>query len=138
MNKVMLTGRISTNLELFATTTGKSFCDFSIATNRPVVRDGEKVTDFIRCKVWNKLAENLVKYQSKGNLIGVIGRMQVDNYTDANGNSKYITYVLVEDIEFLERKKTTDAAPVENNSIESDPFKEFGEQIEIDDSELPF
>ncbi len=135
MNKCIITGRIANDLELRSTSTGKSICEFRLATNRPVTRDGERVADFINCRVWNKLAENLVKYQTKGSLIAVIGRTQVDAYQDKEGNTKYINYVLVEELEYLERKK-------DNNEKEKkdsyDPFKEFGKEIEIEDSELPF
>ena len=135
MNKVFITGRIANDLELRSTTTGKSICEFRIATNRPVVRDGEKVADFINCRVWNKSAENLVKYQTKGNLIAVIGRMQVDRYEDKEGNTRYSNYVLVEDLEYLERKKETN---------QEDEFKDMSvttqvqDQFNYDDEDLPF
>jgi len=127
MNKCIITGRIASNLELRATTTGKSICEFRIATNRPVTRDGERVTDFINCRVWNKQAENLVKYQAKGNLIAVIGRMQIDSYKDKEGNNRYNNYVLVEELEYLGTKK--------EKASNDDLFKDFGETIE---EELPF
>ena len=117
MNKVIITGRIANNLELRATSTGKSICEFRLATNRPVTRDGERVADFINCRVWNKSAENLVKYQAKGNLIAVFGRMQVENYKDKEGKNRNNTYVLVEDLEYLETKK--DNIPVEKLQIEN-------------------
>ena len=98
MNKAILTGRIATNLELKQTSTGKNICEFRLATNRPTNRDGERVADFINCRVWNKPAENLVKYQTKGNLIAVIGRMQVDIYQDKEGNNRYNNYLLVEEM----------------------------------------
>lgn len=135
MNKVILTGRIANDLELRATTTGKNVCEFRIATNRPATRDGEKVADFINCRVWNKSAENLVKYQTKGNLIAVIGRMQVDRYEDKDGNTRYSNYVLVEDLEYLERKKETN---------QEDEFKDMTvntqvqDQFSYDDEDLPF
>lgn len=135
MNKVILTGRIANDLELRATATGKNVCEFRIATNRPATRDGEKVADFINCRVWNKSAENLVKYQTKGNLIAVIGRMQVDRYEDKDGNTRYSNYVLVEDLEYLERKKETN---------QEDEFKDMTvntqvqDQFSYDDEDLPF
>lgn len=135
MNKAIIIGRIASDLELRATTTGKSICDFRIATNRPASKDGEKVADFINCRVWNKPAENLVKYQTKGSLIAVVGRTQVDTYQDKEGNTRYINYVLVEELEYLERKKDNNE---KENKNSDDPYKEFGQTIEIDDSELPF
>lgn len=133
MNKAILTGRIVNDLELKQTTTGKSICEFRLATNRPTNRDGERVADFINCRVWNKQAENLVKYQTKGSLIAVIGRMQVDAYKDKDGNNKSYNYLLVEELEYLEKKKE------EANEFQDLKTKtEVTDQFEYNDSDLPF
>ena len=137
MNKVWLTGRIANDLELRATTTGKSICDFRLATNRPVTRDGEKVADFINCRVWNKRAENLAQYQTKGNLIAVIGRMQVEKYTDKDGKDRYSTYVLVEELEYLERKKE-DKQEEKNEYKDMKTTTEVQQQFDYTEEELPF
>ena len=137
MNKIVITGRIANDLEIRSTTTGKSICEFRIATNRPVTKDGERVADFINCRVWNKSAENLVKYQTKGKLIAVIGRMQVDTYTDKEGKKQYKSYVLVEDLEYLERKKE-DNQEVENEYKDISATTEVQEQFDYTDEELPF
>ena len=137
MNKVILTGRLTRDPELRYTANNKAVCDLTIATNRPVVRDGERVADFINCRVWGKTAENLTKYQNKGNLIAVIGRMQVDRYEDKEGNTRYSNYVLVEDLEYLERKK-------ENNQEEVKEIENFStttevqQQFDYTEEELPF
>ena len=133
MNKCMLTGRITRDLELRYTNSNKPVCNFTIAVNEPIVRDGEKKADFISCEVWNKRAENLVNYQSKGNLIAVIGRIKEKSYDDKDGIKKYKTYVLVDDIEYLE-KKNTDA--VANNTIEVNQFEDVG--LSIDEDDIPF
>ena len=130
MNKAIITGRIANNLELKQTTTGKSICEFRLATNRPTNRDGERVADFISCRVWNKQAENLVKYQTKGSLIAVIGRMQVDTFQDKEGKNRYNNYLLVEELEFLEHKK--------QDEKKDDPTKLYQEQVEITDEDLPW
>lgn len=134
MNKAILTGRIVNDLELRATSTGKSICDFRIATNRPVLRDGVRVADFINCRVWNKTAENLVKYQTKGNLITVSGRMQVDVYQDSEGKNKYNTYILVEELEFLENRKKEEDNEFKDFKINT----EVQQQFDYDSSDLPF
>lgn len=134
MNKAILTGRIVNDLELRATSTGKSICDFRIATNRPVLRDGVRVADFINCRVWNKTAENLVKYQTKGNLITVSGRMQVDVYQDNEGKNKYNTYILVEELEFLESRKKEEDNEFKDFKINT----EVQQQFDYDSSDLPF
>ncbi len=133
MNKAILTGRIVNDLELKQTSTGKYICEFRLATNRPTNRDGERVADFINCRVWNKQAENLVKYQTKGNLIAVIGRMQVDAYKDKDGNNKSYNYLLVEELEYLEKKKE------EANEFQDLKTKtEVTDQFDYTDEDLPF
>lgn len=140
MNKAMLVGRVANELELRATSSGKYVCQFNLAINRPVMRDGERVADFITCVVWGKQAENLANYQNKGSLIGVSGSIRVDNYDKADGTKAYKTYVLVNEVEFLGTKKTAvdeDKEPIEAPKDDVDIYKEFGEQIQIEE-DLPF
>ena len=129
MNKVMLVGRLTKMPEL-KEVKDKKVCEFTIATNRTNGKDA----DFINCVVWNNQAENLCKYQVKGNIIGVIGELRIENY-EIEGNKRYKTYVLVSSIEFLESKKE-----------KKNPYEEFGnsiktevqEQLEISEADLPF
>ena len=140
MNRVMLTGRLTRDPILEATKNGTSICQFNIATNRPIIRDGKREVDFINCIVWGKSAENLCKYQEKGSQIALNGRIQTRTYDDAKGNKQYITEVVAESIEFLGSKK-------EQKEETANPFEEFGnnlkteaklEEIKIEDSDLPF
>lgn len=140
MNKVILTGRITRDLELRSTESGSKVCEFTLATNRPVVRDGERKADFINCIVWNKQAENLCKYQGKGSLIAIQGELRVDSY-EIEGSKRYKTYVLGNGIEFLSKKETKEEKVEENNPYAEFGEKvefDFGEQIEIEDSDLPW
>ena len=129
MNKVMLVGRLTKMPEL-KEVKDKKVCEFTIATNRVNGKDA----DFINCVAWNSQAENLCKYQVKGNIIGVIGELRIDNY-EIEGNKRYKTYVMVNNIEFLESKKE-----------KTNPFEEFGnsiktevqEQLDISEDEYPF
>lgn len=126
------------DLELKETNKGTKVCEFTIATNRINGKDA----DFINCVVWNSQAENLVKYQDKGSLIGVFGELRVDKY-EVEGNKRYKTYVLVSNIEFLESKNAQ-----KNENVVQNPFEQFGdhvktdfdvgEQIQIEDSDLPW
>lgn len=136
MNRAMLTGRITKDLVLEHTKQGTPLCQFTLATNRPVIRDGKRETDFITCIIWNKLAENLVKYQRKGNLLGIQGELRVDTY-ESDGKRKYKSYVLVEEVEYLESKKDmTKDEEVDFNKVSAKTNRE--EQITITDSDLPF
>lgn len=134
MNRVILTGRICKKLELKNLKDDKSVCEFTIATNRI----GQEDADFINCIVWNKQAENLVKYQDKGSLIGVEGQLRSERY-EHNGQTKYKTYILVSQIEFLSsNKKEEKENPYEafGNSIKTE--FDIGHQIEITDDDMPF
>lgn len=155
MNKAILIGRLTRDPELRTTPTGRNVCQFSIAVNRTYTSaSGEREADFINCVVWDKQAENLAKYQKKGNQIAVDGRIQTRNYDDNNGRKVYVTEVLVNNISFLDAKGSSNAGNnfdslpeppmqeeserVETVSIEKDPFEAFGDSIEISDNDLPF
>ena len=119
MNKIMLIGRVTKDLELKQTTSGKSVCEFNIAVNRD--KDN---ADFPMIQVWNSQAENLTKYQGRGSLVGITGELRTDNYTDKEGNKKQKVYVLANNIEYLERKEIVETPT-------SDPYAEYGEQVNI-------
>lgn len=155
MNKALLIGRLTKDPELRCTPTGRNVCQFSVAINRPYTNeDGERKADFLNCVVWDKLAENLCKYQKKGNQISVEGRIQTRNYDDESGKRVYVTEILANNISFLDSKGSKDsisnleepplpAGPVtteqvDNVPIENDPFEAFGDSIEVNDSDLPF
>ena len=155
MNKAILIGRLTRDPELRTTPTGRNVCQFSIAVNRTYTNaSGERDADFINCVVWDKQAENLAKYQKKGNQIAVDGRIQTRNYDDNNGRKVYVTEILVNNISFLDAKGAVNTGNSFNNlpeppmqeepvsvetvSIEKDPFEAFGDSIEISDNDLPF
>lgn len=142
MNNVTIIGRITKDLEVRTTNNQKSVCEFTLAVNRT----GSEGTDFITCIVWNKPAENLAKYQGKGNLIAVTGQLRVETYKGNDDKTRYKTYVLANNIEYLEAKKQ-EAAPAETkiqeqqrilNEVVNDPFASFAEENPIDDDSLPF
>ena len=127
-NKVVLCGRISNDLELRQTNNGKSYCRFNLAVNR--MNEG---TDFITITVWNKQAENIVEYQSKGSLILVEGSISTGTYTDADGNNRKTFEVMAQNVQFLGNKRNND---VSEEKPTSDPYEEFGESLEPDDNFL--
>ena len=129
MNQVNLTGRITKDLELRMTQNEKQVCVFSIAVDRGIT-DG---TDFINIECWNKLPENLCKYQTKGDMIGVVGNLRVEQYKNQNGENRYKTYVLANQIDFLgsrkkEEEKTSSSAKfahIENEQVELDTKEDY-------------
>ncbi len=124
-NKVVLVGRISTDLELRTTNNGKSYCRFNLAVNR--TNEG---TDFIPVTLWGKSAENTVMYQNKGSLILIDGSISMSNYTDQNGNNRISFEVMAQNVQFLGSKKTESTEIEEEN--QSDPYEEIGEEVDID------
>ena len=157
MNKAILIGRLTKDPELRTTPTGRNVCQFSVAVSRNFTNaNGEGEADFINCVVWDKQAENLVKYQKKGNQIAVEGRIQTRNYDDKDGKKVYVTEILASNISFLDSKGTgatgntsfnnlpeppmvdTSSNNMETVSVEKDPFEAFGDSIEISDNDLPF
>jgi len=136
MNRAMLTGRLTKDPVLEHTKQGTPLCQFTLATNRSVIRDGKRETDFITCIIWNKLAENLVKFQRKGNLLGIQGELRVDTY-ESDGKRKYKSYVLVDEVEYLDSKKNmTKDEEVDFKKVSAKTKRE--EQIKITDDDLPF
>ena len=158
MNKAILIGRLTKDPELRTTPTGRNVCQFSIAVNRAYTNaNGEREADFINCVVWDKQAENLARYQKKGNQIAVDGRIQTRNYDDKDGKRVYVTEILATNISFLDAKGSSNSVSsfsnlpeppmqqdevqperVETVSVEKDPFEAFGDSIEISDNDLPF
>lgn len=128
-NKVTLVGRISTDLELRYTGSNKAYCRFNLAVNR--MNEG---TDFIPVTVWGKPAENLVQYQSKGSLILVDGSISMNNYTDKDGNNRTSFEVMTSNVQFLNSKRMNDETTTE--SVKSDPYEDFENEVEIDDNFL--
>ena len=104
MNKVLLLGNITKDLELKKTNSGKSVLDFNIATNEGKTASGDDVTQFTGCRAWEKTAENIAQYFKKGNKILVEGRIRTDTQETPNGR-RYWTYVLVDRFEFVQPRE---------------------------------
>jgi single-strand DNA-binding protein len=142
MNKVILIGRITKDIDLKYTESNKAVASFTLAIDRTF---GEKKeTDFINCCIWGKQAENLKKYCGKGSQIAVDGRIQTRNYDDKDGKKVYVTEVVAENIQFLDNKKDNQEVgqdipqPSQPSQQEEDPFQSFAEQMKITDDDLPF
>lgn len=138
MNQINLIGRLTRKPELKYTSSNKAVCDFSIAVNRNYTNeDGKREADFINCQVWNKQAENLCKYQDKGNQIAVDGNLRVQSYDDKDGNKRYSTFVLVNNIEYLESKKNdTNNVSNEKSKNNDKVYEDFANEIELTEADL--
>ena len=130
MNKVILMGRLTKDPETrYTQTTNTQVTSFTLAVNKRFVKDGEeRQADFINIVAWNKTAEFCSKYFKKGQQVGVIGRLQVRNWEDEQGQKHYVTEVIAEEVYFADTKKEkSTSAPTEENQFEI-----------ADDDDLPF
>lgn len=107
INRVVLVGRITKDIELRRTQSGTSVVSFTMAVNRRFKQEGQPDADFIRCIAWNKTAELMNQYLSKGALIGIEGRIQTGSYQDKDGKTVYTTDVVVDNVQFLEPKSAS-------------------------------
>ena len=155
MNKVILIGRLARDPDMRTTGSGTTMTRFTIAVNRPFNPQNnanQPQADFIGCIAWRRQAENLAKYMKKGSQIGITGKLRTGSYEAQDGTTRYTTAVRVNELTFLESKPKDgrpepeydgyDALPDEDeeetNEVENDPFKDFGESVEISDDDLPF
>ena len=171
MNKVILIGRLTRDPELRYTGSNIAVATFTLAVNRPFTGpNGERETDFINIVVWRKQAENVKNYISQGSQVAVEGRIQTRSYDDQNGQKRYVTEVVADNVQFLETKASreqrdtngynqnypssynqntnyqqelnpydfTNNVDVPLTNINQDPFKDFGEEIKVEDDDLPF
>lgn len=160
MNRVELVGRLTRDPELRHTPNGAATCNITIAIDRLPDQNGNRAADFIPVVTWNRQAENVSKYLSKGRLVAVEGRIQTRNYEDKDGKRVYVTEVVASNVQFLESKNSSPVnsgfdnsysqpgpdysdnsssnQSVESVDLDNDPFASFGETIDVSDNDLPF
>lgn len=110
VNRVVLIGRLTRDPELRTTGTGKQVCDFSIAvTKRFKPTDGSPDADFFRVNCWDKTAEYVANYLSKGRLVAVDGRLQSRKYTGSDGVNREVVEIVADNVQGLDRPR--DDAP---------------------------
>lgn len=121
MNSVQLIGRLTKDIDLRYTQSGTAVGSFNLAVERNFKNaDGERETDFIRCQIWRKAAENLEKFTSKGSLVGIEGSVQTRNYENNQGQRVYVTEINVDNFTLLESKKDSqnnNASGTQNNDM---------------------
>ncbi len=117
INKAILMGRLTRDPELRHTGTGTPVCSFTIAIDNGYGENRQ--TDFINCVAWNKTAEFVSKYFSKGRMIIVSGRISTRSWEGQDGKKNYVTEVVASEVTFGEAKRGQDdgytpSAPAEN------------------------
>jgi len=155
INRTVLVGRLTRDPELRYTQGGTAVASFTLAVNRQFTNSqGEREADFINCVIWRKAAENFAKFTSKGELVGIDGRIQTRNYENKQGQRVYVTEVVVENFSLLESKNIDSSNNTNNNPNNqysnsnnqskksknnmSNPFADNSKPIDISDDSLPF
>ncbi|HOV68698.1 MAG TPA: single-stranded DNA-binding protein [Clostridia bacterium] len=132
MNRVFLIGRLTRDPELRSTASGVSVCTFTLAVNRRFANtDGKREADFIPIVTWRGLADNCAKYLRKGSQAAICGVLQTRSY-DKDGQKRYVTEVVADDVEFLARSDSTDRSPGYEDA--ENPYSD----ISPVDDEVPF
>lgn len=131
LNNVVLIGRLTKDPELRYTTSGTATASFTLAVDRSYTnQQGERETDFIPIVVWRKLAETCANYLGKGRLVAVEGRIQVRTYDGNDGQRRWVTEVVAENVRFLDRAK-------EDGGV-SRSQSPFGNEVNFSDDDIPF
>lgn len=145
LNKVILIGHLTADPELKQTQSGIAVTSFSIGVTRRFSRSGEQTTsDFINIVAWRQQAEFVTKYFHKGNAICIVGSLQTRNYVDQQGNKRYVTEVVADEISFVEKKSDAQNAhdydPTETTPPFSNDMANAAPNFEevADDDDLPF
>lgn len=136
LNKVVLCGRLTADIELKQTQSGVHVCSFTIAVNRRIAKEGEQQADFISVVAWRQTAEFISKYFKKGNSICVSGSIQTRSWKDNNGNNRYATEVVADEAMFVDSKSEGSASTTSYDAPAYASAPKF-EEIKTDD-DLPF
>ena len=104
INRVVMVGRMTRDPELRRTGSGAAVTSFTLALNRNYNSADGQQADYISCVVWNKVAENVAQYCSKGSLVGVEGRLRSRTYDNVQGQRVYVTEVVCDSVQFLETR----------------------------------
>lgn len=106
MNKIILIGRMTKDIEIRYTQNQKEVGSFDLAVNRNYKNsNGEYDTDFFKCIAWGNLAKTIQTYTSKGSQIAIEGRVENRTYQANDGTNRYVTEVVVEGMQLLDSKK---------------------------------
>lgn len=146
MNIAILIGRLTKNPELrYVATTGKAVATFGLAVDRPfTTKDGQKQTDFFNIVVWGKIAENCANYLAKGRLAAIKGQIQNRSYDTQAGEKRYVTEIIADTVQFLEKASTNNVNNTEGADIYggAEAFSPKGLDEEgyraLEDDDVPF
>lgn len=153
VNKVILVGNLGKDPELRYTASGAAVCNFSLATTENYKdRDGNKQekTEWHNIVIWRQLAEIAGKYLTKGKQVYLEGKIQTRSYDDRDGNKRYITEIVVDEMQMLGRvvdtqgQGNTNAPPRQESASRSEYGSGAGNHLHddgyqfSDDEQIPF
>lgn len=142
MNKVILMGRLTKDVEIRQTPNNLSVARFTIAVNRRFVKDGGQQADFINCIAWRKTGEFISRYFQKGSMIAVVGSIQTRSWDGNDGKKQYATEVIVDEVYFTGSKaeSSTGGNTDLSDSGLDDLNSQYGEDFATigDEEDLPF
>lgn len=104
LNKVILCGRLTADVELKQTQSGISVCSFTLAINRRYTKDAEQQADFISVVAWRQTAEFISRYFQKGSALCITGSIQTRSWQDQHGQKRYATEVVADEAMFVDSK----------------------------------
>lgn len=135
INNVTLIGRLTRDAELRYTPSNIATAQFNIACNRNFKNtNGEYDADFINCVMWREQAERFCNWTKKGMLVGITGRIQTRSYEGNDGKRVYVTEVVAENFQILEKRDNT----ANQNSMTEQMPPNYANPMDIDESDLPF
>lgn len=134
MNKVVLIGRMVADPELnFQANSGMAICRFRLAVTRPFKKDE---TDFINCIAFNKRAEAIAQYLTKGRQLAVTGSIRTGSYDAKDGTKRYTTDIVVDSFEFIGQGNNNNQGNTPQNNFGGMNFEE--DMMPVDDGDMPF
>lgn len=130
LNRIVLIGRLTKDPELRYTPNGKAVASFTLAVDRPFRnQQGEREADFINIVVWGAQAESCANYLSKGKLAAADGRLQIRSYEGQDGQKRWVTEVVAENVRFLSPKDGSANKASGSDDLSSNNFS---------DDDIPF
>lgn len=135
INNVTLIGRLTRDAELRYTQTNITTAQFNIACNRNFKNANDEYdADFINCVMWREQAERFCNWTRKGMLVGIVGRIQTRSYENQQGQRVYVTEVVAESFQVLEKRDNT----ANQNSMTEQMPPSYTSPMDITDDKLPF
>lgn len=139
INNVVLVGRLTKNPELRYTPSNQAVATFTLAVNRRFKnQNGEREADFINCVIWRQNAENLANRGFKGALLGITGAIQTRNFENQQGQRVYVTEVVADSFQLLEKRDNGNQLQDRNQPDFSQQAPMNANPMDISDDDLPF